>query len=710
MAVAPGYSWRSALGVSEYGNYVLVRGVPVSKPVFSHLARWLDDVQARYEVEVITRLTQAVSRSLAELWAHRVEEFVEYGQYRMFEAVAARLRREYLSRYYPPRPHIVALYGPPGTGKSTWVRHVAKKYLVEGGALTGFYLEVVPGDLQSKWAGVPINVLRSVLEAVRTRDVMSVVLLDEADGILRRPAGVSSGYELEWNQLVAEAKSQLSLITSQSYPTMIVLTTNYKDAIAESDPALADRVTAWVYVAPPPQEVRERVVARLLSGAFRRMWLVLDPLGQVSLLRALALGGVAPVAGRGTSLSWRLPAVPYEADYLVAYLSAWGWNPLDPAVLPAYDLDLAGAVQLWREDSPLVRVYARGLLTLVELARVASAERARVERSFFRALAVAKGGVGDLERLYADVYVEGLERAAEARRYASEGYLTLAESYLRSLEALGMKVEGDGVESRAGRVASTYAWDLVQCLLTHPVPPVLLHQAVAAKFASEVGGLSQVVNDIHSMIFFIVAGLRYAFLPVLYVSSADAYTATAELRGKVEVYSRLIKRELLEGELLKPLRAMYAEGDPGRAWEEATRALKGVGEEEVRTGIALALVPLKLLHPAIHAKDTEEKATHLYQAFRDREVVLQALWDAAGELGIREDVYAVFENFPVPAIYVWSDEAYVKEASFIHPYIFDDYKRNPYHPAYALDHLGAIAVGVKHRSKELIEKMGLRLD
>lgn len=151
------------------------------------------------------------------------------------------------------------LYGTPGIGKTTWVRQVAKKYLVENGVLKGFYLEVTIGVVNSKRVGVPVHTMRSVIDAVKTRDFMSTLLVDETGAIFARPEYVMGGYTLEQVQPIAEMKLQLSFVTSQSYPTMIVLTTNYKDAIAQSDEALADRIIAWINV-PPFLKVREKIM------------------------------------------------------------------------------------------------------------------------------------------------------------------------------------------------------------------------------------------------------------------------------------------------------------------------------------------------------------------------------------------------------------------------------------------------------------------
>jgi len=695
--------------IVDRSDYVLVEDVPVDASVFKYLANWLDRVQTRYEDEVVKKAVGIVTKSLRELNIHRLEDFVSYGDYRIFDGLTAQLKQEFNDPYFEPRPYLVTLYGPPGTGKTTWVRNVAKKYLVEDGLVKGIYLEVTSGDLQCKWAGVPINTAKSIMECIRTRDHMSILLMDEADSILLRPEKVSGGVTLEQMQLVSEMKSQLTFITSQNVPTLIALTTNYKDIIARAEPALADRVVAWIEVPPPPQEVKEKIVGRVLARVFRNMWFRGNPLGQVTILRTLMWGGIAPLIRNTDNLRfrWRLPILPFDADYLIGYLTAWGWNPLDEKTLPALELDINRAVYLWRYElpygeNPLLKVYARGLITEIELARYFIEEQHGMPKSFLRAYSTLKRGIEDVERLFTQVYVEGYDIVLEALEASENGEWGKVKRLLNKLRELGLQVEGDAREALKTAL-NRYARDLKATLFTHPVPPIVMHQLLAKYMFSR--DFMQIVNDIHSVIAPITGGIRYVFIPMMAVPTDSLFDATAILRWKLYYYNKLVKQELLKGRILEPLRIMYTVENTEEAWREAVKSLNQL-EGDIRRGIALALLPLKLLHPAIHAKTTEEKAGHLYKTFRDRDRVEKMLWNTAKELDIQEDICIILDRFLVPGLYVWPDRAYVTELTIFQPRIFDYYKNNIYHPASHINDLGAITVGVEMLSRNLIEKIG----
>jgi len=63
------FSWRKVFAIVDMNEYVLVNNVPVARNVYSHLASWLDKVQANYEEEVVRKATSILSKSLAELAA-----------------------------------------------------------------------------------------------------------------------------------------------------------------------------------------------------------------------------------------------------------------------------------------------------------------------------------------------------------------------------------------------------------------------------------------------------------------------------------------------------------------------------------------------------------------------------------------------------------------------------------------------------------------
>ena len=81
----------------------------------------------------------------------------------------------------------ICLYGPPGTGKSEWARHLAERL--------GIPLHVKrASDLLSKFVGENERLIRAAFESAERDDAM--LLIDEADGLLRSREGAQSGWEV----------------------------------------------------------------------------------------------------------------------------------------------------------------------------------------------------------------------------------------------------------------------------------------------------------------------------------------------------------------------------------------------------------------------------------------------------------------------------------------------------------------------------------
>ena len=693
--------WSSLLRCRSVGRGVAVEGVEgvvLDRALFRYVSGWLDWVESRYPSDVVGNAVSILLRSLRELAAHRVEDFVPFGDYGVLDSLARQLRREWLDREFEPRPCMVVLYGPPGTGKTTWARQVAKSYLVEGGVLRGLYLELSVGDIASKWVGVPINTVRSVIEAVRTRDFMSVLLIDEADAILLRPREVTGGAALEQVQLVAELKSQLSFVTTQHYPTLILLTTNYRDAIVRADPALADRVVAWIEVPPPPLEARERIVGRALHRTATTLLSRGPPVGQLTKLRAVLLGGERFDRLRPVWTRWYAPALPYDADYLVGLLSAWGWSPLDPGLRLSYTL--LDALRVWDPNNPLYRVYARVVTTLVELFRLFSEERHGVPRSFLRAFGALRRGLEDAARLYVHIYAEGMNALAELY------YRGRAEA-VEELEELGLDLERLGAGRDPGRVwdalQKRYAEALCCSLFLHPLNPTLLLHSMARYAASR--EFVQLVNDLMSLQAPITWGIRFALAPPalgvpLYAHAA--WEVAVALRARLDRYNELVVRELREGELLAPLRAVYSDPEPERAWR---RALELVGRlpEELRPLVKLCLVPLRELHPAIHSRSPEEKARKLYEMAADRRALMERLWRTVEELDVVEEVAALYA-VDIDGIYERGKGRSIQASSLITYTALEElYTKSVYNPAAHIEDMGTVLGDLCARAKRVVE-------
>lgn len=662
-----------------------IDGVSVTERVYEHLRVWLSNVASKYDRDVLSKVSTILTRSLKTLSNHRVRDFIPYGKYNIFRSLGHQLIREFEDPYYEPRPYLVVLYGPPGTGKTTWVRNVARETLVHD-EVRGVYLEVTPGDLQSKWVGVPLNTLQAIFDCVRTRNIMSVVLFDEADGIFVRPQDASSGFTLEWNQLVSEAKASLSAITSENIPTLIALTTNYKESIIESDPALADRVTAWIEVPPPPVSVKEQILAKTLARMVENIWTLENAFTQLNLLKTLKedLPPVMSGDGRG----WVFPSLPFDADYIIGYLSAWGWNPLDEEFIPALTMDFRDAVRLWDVNNPILKVYARGLLTEVEVARVYISKTQNISKSFLRMFTTMKRGIEDFERMYVDINVRATKVLRKAEYSIDELYA------LRDLGAT--YITRDNLSRKYEEIRDGFREAVIGSLFTSLMPPSLIHVMMTKYLFSDL--LSKIVNDIQSMGGYIVAGLKHLFLPALLVSTDNPYENVASLRYRIGLYNRFVKEQLVKGELLKPLRIIYTEKDSEKAWNEAVRALNDM-EPDLRPYVAIALIPLKFLHRVIHTPDIEEKAKKICEIYFDREKYIEEAWKVAEELQVEGWVYALLSKKTPSATFLVDTHISVVEMSFLNNDIFCYFSHNPYSPK--VDRLVPVANPIRFRYKNV---------
>ena len=711
MSVGKALSWRQVLSVEERGDTVVVEGVELDPGFFEEVAKWLDSVESRYVDDVVKNVVGIVSRSLKELQAHNPEEFVPFGDYKVFDSIAKQLKDEFGDPYFKPRPHMVVLYGPPGTGKTTWARQVARKYLFEDGVLKGLYLEVSIGDMLSKWMGVPVHTAKAVLEGIKTDKYMSVALIDEADTVLVRPEGVLSGADLEQLHLVGELKSQLSFITSQYYPVLLVLTTNYKDAIVRADAALADRVTAWVEVPPPPLEVKERIVAGGLRSIVKTLLGLSTPLGSLAYYRAAWYNSpwfkVTEASKKlGYKFRWVVPIFPYSADYLVALLSAWGWNPLDPSI--KLDYNHREALRVWSADNPIYRVYARAAVTLIEMYRRFNEDK-KLPKSFLRAYAVLKRGFEDTARLHAKVYVEVLDILPKLERAVEIGDYEKARVLVRKLVELGFAQVDERTDpgSAARNLRGWLKGAYVDSLCTHPVHPTVLFLSMARQAVSK--EFSTMVNNALGLAAPIALGIRYAVGQELLVSPLDmddVVDLIATLRFRLDYYNRRVVEELKSGAVLEPLRIVYTDSS-GEAWKKAVEKASKL-PVELQLPLKLALLPLRVLHPVIHAETEEEKANRLYDLVKDEARLESLLWRTAEELEIEDFIYSLsnFDGIVDGAMRAeWLNHTFIETTAYpAAEGIIEVFKKNSYMPLGPVEgHIPVIA-RLYMRSREIVLK------
>ncbi|MEM1829972.1 MAG: ATP-binding protein [Desulfurococcaceae archaeon] len=658
----------------------IARNIYMDKSLEAYLEQEVDRTASMYPEEVAANLANVIDRSFASVAYHNPANFVEYGDYRILDVIVRQIDTDWMYRR-KSNPHIVVLYGPPGTGKTTWVRNAVAKYMISGDTLHGIYLEVTPGDFSSKFAGVPVAFLKTLIEVVSTADFPSVLLFDEADGILLKPREASGGIEIEQHRLVSEFKSALSILLSMDYPLAVIFTTNYKDTIVRADPALADRVTAWIEVPPPPNWARIAMAKKLLPPVFRRIWEVSPPILQANALRALKSGAEPPtlnsVWSRNQYISikmpWLIPVMPFEADYLIGYLVAWGWNPLEKDLADALTLDFSRAVALWDEDNPLLKVYARGILSEMEMMRRFEEGKHKIEKSFLRTFHSARRGVDEFEKILTISY--------------KPFWFDVLSDYNEKM--LGERAK-DSIEWKRNQ--------LVCSLMVHGVPPSLLHHSISKCTPSR--DFINIVNQVLNTGGIVTNAIRHIYLPFLASYSEDPMVRFIELRKRIGMYNKLLYRELREGRILEPIRIMLMEKDLEKAWSEAKKSLDGL-DSEMRPYIGAALAVAKMLHKAIHTVDLEAKGIALFETYGNPSALIDIVIKIADELGVKEWLYVVLdpEAFPLGGIGVYNPESWrVFDPTFFNNDIASDtYGTATYTVAPIIERMGMYTVNITKR-------------
>ncbi|MEM1842757.1 MAG: AAA family ATPase, partial [Ignisphaera sp.] len=635
----------------------------------SYLEQCIKSTASMYLEEVPVTLASIIDRSFASIASHNLNDFTEYGDYKMLDLI---IRRVYTDVIYgrKTKPYIVVLYGPPGTGKTTWVRNAVAKYLVHEDKLNGIYIEATPGDFSSKFAGVPIAILRSLLNIVSVSNIPSVLLFDEADGIFLKPQSVQGGVDIEQHKLFSEFKSALSILLSRNYPLVIVFTTNYKDAIVKGDPALADRVNAWIEVLPPPTEVRIAMVRNILPSIFKNLWENYPAIIQANALRAIKSGAEPPMINEIwvrnpwslIKLPWIVPVLPYEADFLIGYLIAWGWSPLEKDLADALTLDFSRAVALWDKNNPLLKIYARGIVSEIEMLRKFDEEKNKIEKSFLRTFHAARGGLDEFEKLL------------------SISYKQFWSDVLINYDKIIEEIDPNTLERKKKQ--------LVCSLMVHGVPPSLLHHSISK--CTPHTQFINIVNRVLSTIGIVTNPIRHLFLSFMISYTEDPIMRFIEFRRKIEMYNKILYRELREGKLLEPIRIMLLEKDFEKAWSEAKKSFNNL-DNDIKPYIGTTLTVLNMLHNAIHTTNSEEKGIILLKIYRD-DKIKNTIIKIAEELDIKKWLHIVLDpdSFATGGISVYSPDSWcVFDPTFFNTHIADEtYEANDYSIAPIIGEMG----------------------
>jgi SpoVK/Ycf46/Vps4 family AAA+-type ATPase len=189
----------------------------------------------------------------------------------------------------------LCLYGPPGAGKTAFVRWAAER---AGRRL----VEKRMSDLLSCWVGETEKGIAATFQEARDED--AVLLLDEADGLLRSREGAEHSWELtQTNEL---------LVQMESFDGVFACATNLVDAL---DPAAFRRFDLKVRFEPLTRAQRRGLWRDLVGAGDDEV----DVVDEVTLARLDRLDRLCP--GHFAAVA-RRRALVGPADDVIAWLIA----------------------------------------------------------------------------------------------------------------------------------------------------------------------------------------------------------------------------------------------------------------------------------------------------------------------------------------------------------------------------------------------------
>lgn len=144
------------------------------------------------------------------------------------------------------------IYGPPGTGKT----HLARILAHESQSTV---VCVSPGDIQSKWTGMPEKAIKGLFNLAR-KLAPCIVFIDEADALYAVRTPESTSWE---TSLVSQFLFEMDGLVKSKAAPFVLLSTNFP---ANLDAAVLRRVPSRIHVGLPNTNMREKIFRIVLKN------------------------------------------------------------------------------------------------------------------------------------------------------------------------------------------------------------------------------------------------------------------------------------------------------------------------------------------------------------------------------------------------------------------------------------------------------------